>query len=271
MATLISHLKLRVPVIEEQPPELLDAFIKGMVCAIPKTYRHLKKALPDTQAVIDKLIKPSLKGKESFFNPDYVTRRGLEMRDILTVSEAEIESWARRYLKKTQYAFQDDKELIPKIKFGAVYYLKEMARLVLPFKGYKDKIRGVGPVGARWLTGDQAVLALIEPGELISRRIPMCIGTEAGKGSPPVDIVRHGQASRFRERFIIQVLKTGGQIVKTHYLPDQIEKGNVKINRLVNQYVSGRFAPFTPGGTSHVDFIWELAHLFLDIQVSVFE
>jgi len=255
MTTIISHLKLIVPVIEEPPPELLDAFIKGWVSAIPKTYRHLKKALPDTKAVIAKIIKPGMKGKESFFRPDYVTRRGLEMKDILTVSEAEIESWARRYLKKTQYAFQDDKELIPKFRFRAENYVREVARLNLPFSGYKDKIRGVGPVGARWLTGDQLVLALLEPGEFI-------------KG-PPVNITRSGQAPRFRGRFITQILSAGSKIINADYRPSLLAKGNDKINRLVSGYARDKFVPFTPGGASHVDFIMEAGgQLFLDLQVS---
>jgi len=247
-----------VPVIEEPPPELMDEFIKGCIRAAPKTYRHLKEALPDTKAVIAKMIKPGMKATQPFFSPDYVTRRGLEMKDILTVSEAEIETWARRWLKKTHLAFQDNaKEYIEKVKRKAEYYLKEMARLNLPFRGYKDKVRGVGPVGARWLTGDQTVLSLIGSQEIIM--------------APPVDITRSGQAPGFRGRFIRQILASGGQIIKGHYRPDQIAKGNDKINRLVTGYARDKFVPFTPGGASHVDFISEPGHLFLDLQVSVFE
>jgi hypothetical protein len=257
MATkIISHLKLLVPEINEPPRELMDEFVKGLLDAKPKTYRRLKQALPDAEAVITKMIKPSrLGGTQSLFNPDFVTRSGLDIKDVMTVSEAVIETWARRYLKKIQYAFQDDKELDTKIKFKAVYYLNEMARQVLPFQGYQDKVRGVGPIGARWLTGDESVLALLKSADIIIK-------------GPPVDITRSGQKPRFRGRFINQIVSAGGQIVKTHYLPDQIAKGNVKINRLVNQYAADRFVPFTLGGASHVDFISEPGHLFLDIQVS---
>ena len=272
MATIISHLKLIVPVIEEPPQELMDAFIKGCIRAAPKTYRHLKKALPDTKAVIKKLIKPSLKATESFLRPDYVTRRGLEIKDILTVSEAEIEFRARRWLKKTHLAFhKDPKERKREIEFKAVYYLKEMARLNLPFKGYKDIVRGVGPTGARWLTGDQTVLGRLGPGEILMGR--------------PVDITRSGQASRclrmrdapyrsigaarFRGRFIREILASGSKIIDADYRPSLLAQGNDKINRLVTGYARDKFVPFTPGGASHVDFMKEVTRLFLDILVSI--
>ena len=262
MTTIISHLKLMVPVIEKPPPELLDAFIKGWVSAIPKTYRHLKKALPDTKAVIAKLIKPSLKARQSLFNPEYYTRRGIQIKDIPAPSQDDLEIWARRWLKKTQYVFQDVKELSRKMKFRPEIYLKEMARLNLPFRGYKDIVRGVGPVAARWLTGDNSVLPLLAGDEVIK--------------APAVDITRPGQAPRFRGKFINQIVSAGSQIIKLKYRPDQIDKGNDKINRLVTGYArdkparrSGGFVPFTPGGASHVDFIMEAGgQLFLDIQVS---
>jgi hypothetical protein len=258
MATIISHLKLLVPVIDEPPQELMDEFIKGLLGAKPKTYQRLKEVLPDAEAVIAKMIKPSLKATQSLFNPEYSTRRGFKIKDIPAPDQADIEKRARRYLKKTQYAFQDDKELDTKIKFKAENYLKAMARLNLPFRGYKDIIRGVGPIGARWLTGDQTVLALLESADIIIK-------------GPPVDITRTGQASRFRQRFISQILGAGSQIINAGYRPSLLAKGNEQINRLVSEYATDRFLPFTPAGASHVDFIKEPAYLFLDIQVSVFE
>jgi len=272
MPTIISHLKLIVPVIEEPPQELIDAYIKGWVSAAPKAYRHLKKALPDTKAVIAKLIKPSLKARQSLFNPEYYTRRGIQIKDIPAPDQDDLERWARRWLKKMQYVFGDTKELSRKMKFRPEIYLKEMARLNLPFMGFKDIIRGVGPVAARWLTGDQSVLGLIGSGDTFEGG-PVDI-TRSG----PVPTSRRGQAprpgrgsplaARFRGRFIRQILKTGSQIIKLKYWPDQIDKGNDKINRLVIRYARDKFVPFTPGGASHVDFMIEVTRLFLDIQVS---
>ncbi len=256
--TIISHLKLMVPVIEKPPPELMDTFIKGCLRAAPKTYRHLKKALPDTKAVIDKMIKPGLKATESFFNPEYGTRRGMKIKDIPAPSQDDIETWARRWLKGTQYAFEKDpKERIREIKFKAENYIRETAYSNLPFSGFGDKIRGVGPVGARWLTGDKSVLSLIGPGDTFK--------------APPVNIIptsRRDQAARFRGRFINQIVSAGSKIIKADYRPSLLAKGNDKINRLVSEYARDKFVPFTPGGASHVDFIREPAYLFLDIQVS---
>ncbi|GAH46479.1 unnamed protein product, partial [marine sediment metagenome] len=54
---------------------------------------------------------------------------------------------AQRWLKKVEYTYRyDSKEYIESIKNMTEYYAKEMTRLVLPFRGYKDKIRGVGPI-----------------------------------------------------------------------------------------------------------------------------
>lgn len=263
---IISHLKLMVPVIEKPPPELIDAYIKGWLRSAPKAYRHLKKALPDTKAVIAKMIKPGLKARQSLFNPEYYTRRGIQIKDIPAPSQDDLEIWARRWLKKMQYVFQDIKELSRKMKFRPEIYLKEIARLNLPFRGYKDIVRGVGPVAARWLTGDKSVLSMIGPGDTFK--------------APPVDITRSGQAPRFRGRFINQILAAGSQIIKLKYRPDlpvrgrtqtgKTDKGNEQINRLVTGYARDKFVPFTPGGASHVDFIMEAGgQLFLDIQISI--
>ncbi|GAH67120.1 unnamed protein product, partial [marine sediment metagenome] len=132
-----------------------------------------------------------------------------------------------------------------------------MTRFVLPFRGYKDKIRGVGPIVARWLTGILTVLKKIKRPEII----------EGG----PVDITQPGQGGKFRNRLNSQILSSGRQIVEKNYLPGEIIYGNEHINRLVNDYARDEFVPFTPGGESHVDFIREAGELFLDVQVSVAE
>jgi len=257
MPTLISHLKLLVPVIDEPPPELVERFIQRYLRSATKTYRRLKEAMPDTKAVIEKMIKPSRKATQSLFRPDYVTRRGLKIKDIPGPDQADLEAWARRWLRKAQYSLEEAPEVfIQKIKLRAEDDARHLARSRLPFLGFGDKIRGVGPLGARWLTGDQSVSGHLGPADTIIQ-------------NGPVDITRPGQATRFRTRFINQILAAGSQIIKAHYRPSLLEKGNDKVNQLVTQYAAARFIPFTPGGASHVDFMTEARQLFLDIQVAI--
>lgn len=258
MPTKILHLKLKVQIDDQPPQELIENYLKGTKESAKKTYENLKEAVPDVATVIEKIIKPRVESHKSFFKPDGVTRRGTKVKDSLNPTQAEIEKQAKRWLKRMKVAHRyDSKEYIASIKNMAEYYAKEMTLLVLPFRGYKDKIRGVGPIAARWLTGDPTVVKRVSREEII-------------KGKP-VNITQEAEKSRFRQVLINQLLSSGRQIIKKDYQPSEFIYGNAIINRLVTGYATNKFMPFVSGGTSYVDFIREDKELFLEVQVAVTE
>ncbi|GAJ15767.1 unnamed protein product, partial [marine sediment metagenome] len=106
---------------------------------------RLKDAVPDIETVIEKMIKPVIKGTKGLFKPDAFTTRGTKIKDSLNPSQAVMEKWAKRWFKKTEYAYRNQgKEHAEIMEHMAPYHAREVTLLVLPFCGYKDKIRGVG-------------------------------------------------------------------------------------------------------------------------------
>ena len=264
--TRISHLKLLVTVPEKPPQEMIDDYIKGYRESPDKGYKHARETVPDVEAVIEKVIKPSIKGTKDSLNPNFVTRSGMKVKNIPPPTRAEMEKWARNYLKGMEYAFRDGgKEYLAIIKLMAEIYGKRM-RPTLAITGFKDKIRGVSRVAARCLTGDESVLPLILPEEMI-------------KG-PLINVILEGREGRFSSRLNSQLISDGSQIIDRGYQPGDIIEGNANINELGNSYARKEFVPFTPNGASHIAFmvtplvgyhhgVREDRQLFLEIVVSV--
>ncbi|GAI12856.1 unnamed protein product, partial [marine sediment metagenome] len=128
------------------------------------------------------------------------------------------------------------------VKAMADLWAKKMLP-TLAITGYQDKIRGVGPVAFRCLTGDLTVVKRISREEIIE--------------GEPIDITKRGQAGIFRMRFNSKIISSGSKIIRKNYQPSYIKDGNAQINRLVNAFASNKFVSFTPGGDSRVDFIRE--------------
>lgn len=255
MTTKILHIKLLVTVPDQPPPEMIEAYIKGAMKAPDKAYKQLKKVIPDVEAVIEKIIKPAIKGSKDLFKPEALTHRVTKIKDSFKPTQADLEKWAERWLKKTKYAYRHKgKEHAEVMKAMAGYWGKSMIP-TLAIRGFQDKIRGVGPVASRCLTGDLTVVKRISREEIIE-----------GK---PIDITKRGQVSKFRNRFLGQITSSGSQIIKKNYQSGDIIYGNGQVNRLITMFTSNKFVSFTPGGDSHVDFIREVGELFLEIVVSV--
>ncbi len=255
MTTKISHVRLRVQINEPTPPGLIETYMKGVMKSPDKVYKQLKKVIPDIEAVIEKILKPAIKGSKGLFKPEAFTRRGTKIKDSFRHSRADLVKWARKYLKKRKYAFRHEgKEYAEVMEVMSGIWGEKMTWFVLPFSGFGDKIRGVGPIVAQWLTGILTVLKKINPKEIIKRG--------------PIDITQPGQGGKFRKRLNSQILEFGSQVIKKKFDPREIIYANEQINRLVNEFARDEFVPFTPGGESHVDFMIGDDALFLDVQVS---
>jgi len=254
MATKISHVKLRVQIEEKPPQELIEAYINGFMKSPDKAYKRLREAVPDIDTVIEKIIKPGIKGSKDLFKPDAVTTTGQKIKDIPMPTLADMEKWAKRWFKKTKHAHRyDSKEYLESIKNMAGFWAKTMLS-TLAIKGFKDKIRGVGPIAASWLTGALTVLEKINRKEIIE--------------GEPFDIIRAGYGGTFRKTFNSKIVSVGRPVIAKKYQPGDIIYANEQINRLVNAFALNKFVRFTPGGDSRVDFIREDRQLFLEIVVS---
>jgi len=136
----------------------------------------------------------------------------------------------------------------------------------------KDGVKGLIFLGLRALCGDRQLRKYLKPrlGKIITGK-PVCI-------CPPENLKDFGKEMRR------QIAGSGAAILEHHGLSGDISEDILNIhsrqlNRWANRYQSAEFAPFEPGGESHIDFIvveipdparpgQMMKWLGLDIQVS---
>jgi len=235
-----------VVIIPEKPfPELSEKWGRGMKLTISKRATGLKKALPDIETIIEKVIKPKISAERRMF-PTVAARP--------EPSRAELERMARNWLKGIKHGRHQRpyESAIDQTKLRLAQGLTER---VLPFRGYRDKLRGVGPFAARWLTGDKKARNELTPAD------ELVIGQ-------PVMITAPEKVHPFRNKFIARIVSAGSQLTISP-LDESVRKDqNDRINQLVQAYASPDLSPFTTGGKSHIDFIRYHNQLYLELQVT---
>ncbi|MBI4834839.1 MAG: hypothetical protein HY811_08495 [Planctomycetes bacterium] len=257
---ILSKIKIAVFIPEEPPKGYLEKWRDSMKKAAPKMRLGIKQAISGIGDYAQKIAKPGIKEMIEWLNQGYKTKTGKNYEKIINNMLANIPKGYARYMKKVTRAFKAVKgnkaDRFAKIIDAKSYWVAlRRSQLVLPFIGYKDVIRGLGPFSARWLNGDLAVM------ELLTKQ-DNCYGTK------PLLITAPEKAGEFRNKFVQQISKSGARIVQYDYGDKIILEENKEMNKLINKYADKGIAEFSPGKSSHVDFILEGNQLFLDIQVA---
>lgn len=284
MGKVISKIEIAVIIPDEPPLEYLVEWVKSMKESAPEMAQALRKAIPNLEAYLKKIVYPGIdemKGsleKPGWLNPDYRTKHGRTRVNIINTAEKNFHEGYKRLRKKIKQLFEavdgeSAKRYSETLEYRAYHACLRTAQLNLPFTGYHDEIRGVGPFAARWLSGDETAKAQI-------------CDLDKVLVNGPVLITKPERAGEFRNELIHRISQSGSRIVKAMYDPEVIRPENNQTNELVNQFLSDGFAKFTTGGessrlgrdgvypeerravASHLDFIVENGLLYLDIQVS---
>jgi len=266
--------KIRVPVIipDEPPEEFVKEWISASKKAASRTAKGLRKAIGNIDDYTQKIAKPAQNLMQNFMNPNFRSKKGLTLKQIMYKTDDHIKTGYQKFKVKTQRAFKKQdgkpvKHFSELIDHKAYYACKRISRLVLPFKGFRDIIRGICPFAARWLTGDKSVTTLLTEQEKIE------------KGGP-IMIVKEELIGKFKKEFINRITQSGAAIIRAGFNDETIKIENDRTNKLVNQYLRDGIMPFATGNASCVDFVAEeitdkigssgvKKKLFLDIQVSV--
>ena len=258
MEGVISQIQISVIIPEEPPLDYLADWVASMKKAAPKIKKGLRKTIANFKAYAKKMSRPSRKTLQEWLNPNYRTKRGLSYKQVIIMAKAHERTGYNKFKKKIERAFKkmwgkETKYFLEAIDYRAYRACLRMSRLNLPFTGYGDQIRGVGPFAARWLSGDETVKYLIiDQDNLISGN--------------PVMITRPNRAARFRNKFISRMRQAGSRIIKSGYRAIRTE--NNLTNKLVNKFIRPDIVPFITGGNSHIDFALIGNQLYLEIQVA---
>jgi len=144
-----------------------------------------------------------------------------------------------------------------KVDSSKTNMVSELARRVLLFGGIKREGRGPVPIAVAWLTKDERVLDWIRQGDKVE------IGT-------PFLITREDDKTAFRAALVGRLIQAGVALVRSEFSPTVLTEQNTWTNRIVQGFIDPILGldPFTPGGSSHLDYVIQANKLFLEIQVS---
>lgn len=276
MDKTVSKIKVFVFMPTEPPQEYLDKWRESMKRAGINMGKGLEIAIPDFAAYNEKIAQPVIEATQSspekpgWINPNYRTKSGRTLNEVIHTAQANIEQGYKKFKEKTERMFETidgepNKRFSEMIERWAYDAALRMAQRNLPFIGYQNKIRGVAPFAARWLTGDMTVRLLI---------------TNADKEieGVPILICNVEKISLFRDKLVRRLHQAGARIVKAGFDDEIIQAENNLTNELVNQYLpdltsgqaglSDGFAKFATGGESCLDYVVENSLMFLEIVVS---
>ncbi|MBI4833398.1 MAG: hypothetical protein HY811_01075 [Planctomycetes bacterium] len=249
---VISRIKAKVDIPSEPPAEYLEKWKQSMLNAGTKMGENIKNSISGLGDYAQKMANHNIKDKIEFFNPNYRTRSGRTYESIINSMISNMPAGYNKYKGKIEQAFEkvdgeENKRFNESIESQSYQSALKIARTSLPFTGYGNKIRGIAPFAARWLSGNPEALKLTKPGDY---------GIEGG----PVLITQPERAGEFRQRLINRIRQAGARIVKYGFAPFIIADENALTNQLVSEYL-------LDGLAARVDFVLENTLLYLDIQV----
>ena len=269
---IASHIKIAIVIPEEPPQEYVAKWHNSMKKAAPRMGQTIKKSVTGVGDYVQKIVKPGIKKMINLLNPEFSSKKDRNFKEIMEKAIKDMPKGFGKYKAKMKRVYgmtkgKKAKSFIETIELLSYWVASRNSKLILPFTGYKDVIRGAGPFAARWLTGDlprSPKKPKLKPlSELITR-------DDITIKPNPILITKTNQLGIFRNKFNSRIRQAGAMILKNRYDADEIYYENQITNKLVHTFVDPGLGleAFTTGGASHVDFIKENKQLFLEIQVS---
>ncbi|MDI6789043.1 MAG: hypothetical protein QME51_11785, partial [Planctomycetota bacterium] len=234
----------------------------------------LRKKLPTQKDVKEQVIDPLIEWSSRYLiPPDYVSKSGVTAEEILEGMKKEAERYgAGKYLKEIDRACRTvdgvkAKRIKDRLPLAAAAYAVSMAfgawRLSSPLRpqtedpltiilGYLSGRPEASPVrsGLESETEKNKIISPTSNGasELLREEDELISGS-------PCLITSPERLGRFRSQLHNLLKKAFRWICTSNYRPDAIKRWNDEINQLATDFREERFAPFTTGGASHIDFV----------------
>jgi len=252
------------PYFTKAPPEEVEKWAKNSTAAADKTYKHSKESIKTEEDFYQKIWEP---GERNFVKS--LGKIDTFAKQLMMVKyRAHKKKAAERYFRKLKLAYQTPK-FVERVEFGKQWYEESWVIYIGPLRGDKKSgIKGLGSLGAMALSGDKDLEKFLKKDiDEVIEGIPVCI-------APPDKI------GKFSNDLRNLIIRSGTFIIEGGYELDTIRIVSERLNQLVEQYRLPEFTPFSPAGTSHIDFIVVeipdpnnpdkmIKQIGLDIQVTI--
>lgn len=260
---IVSHVKLIYQMLPTaSAEEAADRWAERLVAMAQKINERLKERIPDGERFIQRIAGVSAKAWRTLINPAFQSRSGMDSADITTNHGAKVQEAFQKYESQWDHMFETvdgvpAKRYIELVQLAKEAYKNGIAKHTLPFTGSKMQGRGISSLAALWLTGDPITEGELRGADIIVTGGPyrVCPGSK-----------KPGLKTLLNQRLV----QAGAIIVKSGFDAAVIAKQNQLTAEQVQGFTDPALdlIPFTAGGDSHVDFIYEAGVFYLEIKVS---
>ncbi|MBI4713195.1 MAG: hypothetical protein HY762_07855 [Planctomycetes bacterium] len=249
---LLCHIKIFLPAYNELPLKKAQEWAERYYSEARHTSGHRRKAIRTQKDFQEKIAKPIIQTTQGFINPEFISRSGLTAEDIANKMKSKLLDGrtADKYLKGLDRAFRKvdgitAKKVRDKLPLGAADYALKMTFGAWRMLGPLNEA-GKSPImlAENYLTGEQDIINFLRDKDRLFD----------GK---PILITEPENCGKFKKEFHNCLMRNFKNICDLNYAPDNMERENNVINQLINNFVSDRFARFSSGGESHLDFVLE--------------
>jgi hypothetical protein len=276
---IIFNVLLTAPASAKVLISVVDKWANQTKLSANKIKKSIFNAIKTTKDFDKKITQPTLKTIDAFYKDGLIFKGGISKEKMLANTKGKTKKAARQYLKNIKQTFKEEdgiqaKRFQESVDDGKMNYARSQLEYNYPLFGSKEKgVKGLTSLGVMAFSGDESLKKFLKLGYDNITKIT---------GGKLLCITSLEHLVKFKRELRSAIARLGREIMRSRYAPDTVKSVNEKINRLVDGYRLAEFAPFKPGGASHIDFIVrELVdpanphrnkkRLALDIQVSGLE
>ncbi|MFH1227579.1 MAG: hypothetical protein V1701_06705 [Planctomycetota bacterium] len=259
MGKIVSYLKIwiadRLPVKEHAK----EQWVESQLLNAHRTAKKIRQVIPDQPRYVQRIAEASSKTWGKMLNPDFVSRHEQTAKNILARHTHHLEAAYHKWDEHIERAYGtvdgvEAKYFKDHVQASAEHYAKASV-WTMAMTGDHLTYTGPAVVVPLWLTADPYIVGNIGPADRI--------------GGAPINIIKGRHTRTFRSALEQLLVQSGVLILKHDKDGTTMAAETERVNELVNLYVDKtRFAEFSPGGPSHVDFGNEPEGLFIEVQVS---
>jgi hypothetical protein len=261
MAT-ISEVKLAILLDLAEAGEVqVERWKRGTKGNADLTYQNLQLVIGSEADYKAKLALPAATAYAPVLNPAFVSRSGLDRNRIVRKQSDNITKGYENYRASLAQAFETvdgepAKRYKEAIDAAAEVYSQKVARNTLPFTGSREIGKGMAPIAAMWLVGDNTVEGHLRGDD------------QVGSGGP-VNVARVTPDMRtaLKSALLNRIVQSGKVLISADWDPTVMTAENDHINNLIMSLQNAAYVPFATAGLSHCDWVVIDGRKYLEIIV----
>lgn len=244
---IVSKVIIWAPDFTSLPDGMLSKWLKNTQAGIPQMIKHINESIHSSKDYDEKIVQKSVEAYKKSINPNYISQGGKNKEDIIKKLTDNRKKGMKQYFSERKKVFRR-RDGIPHKRYqeslytGMKKYEENYLNYVLPMVGHKTLGKGLATLAAGWLAGDKKVKNFLRDADTIITGEPILICPLEKKGL-------------FQNKLRNHLVFWGRLVLYDPLYKECRKEANEQINQLVQVFTRSEFAPFSPDGASHIDFV----------------